>query len=85
MIGNLPVEATDAMIDEARQNLAPGITLSPAEAVHPLNQALSQIRKRALNDLADFESGPPLAGAFQAWLKAEVDRYQRWHDRLAVR
>ena len=85
MLGNLPVEASDAMIDEARQTLAPGITISPAEARPPLNQGLSQMKKLALNDLADFESGPPLAGALQAWLKTEVDRYQRWHDRLAAR
>jgi hypothetical protein len=81
-LGNLPVEASDATIDEARQNLAPGIAISPAEALHPLNQGLSQMRTLALRDLTDFESGPPLAGAFQAWLKTEVDRYQRWHDRL---
>ena len=43
------------------------------------------MRKLALDDLTDFESGPPLAGALQAWLKTEVDRYQRWHDRLAAR
>lgn len=84
-LGNLPVEATDAMIDEARQTLAPNITMSPAEALRPMNQAMSQMKRLALNDLADFESGPPLAGAFQAWLKTEVERYQRWHDRLAVR
>jgi hypothetical protein len=85
VLGNLPVEASDAMIDEARQNLAPGIAISPAEALHPLNQGLSQMRTLALRDLADFESGPPLAGALQAWLTTELDRYQRWHDRLAAR
>jgi hypothetical protein len=85
VLGTLPVEASDAMIDEARQNLAPGIAISPAEALHPLNQGLSQMRTLALRDLADFESGPPLAGALQAWLTTELDRYQRWHDRLAAR
>jgi len=59
--------------------------MSPADALHLLNLSLSRMRKLALDDLADFESGPPLAGALQAWLKTEVERYQRWHDRLAAR
>jgi hypothetical protein len=84
-IGNLSVDATDAMIDETCQAFAPNITISPAEARRPINQSLAQIKKLALSDLADFESGPPLAGALQAWLKTEVERLQRWHDRLAVR
>jgi hypothetical protein len=84
-LGNLPVEATDGIVDEARQNLASGLAMSPADALHLLNLSLSRMRKLALDDLTDFESGPPLAGALQAWLKTEVERYQRWHDRLAAR
>ena len=83
-LGNLSVEVTAAMIDEARQTLAPNITIVPAEALHTIRLSLSQIKKLALSDLADFESGPPLAGALQAWIKTEAERFQRWHDRLAI-
>ena len=43
------------------------------------------MKKLALNDLAEFESGPPLAGSLQAWITATINRYQRWHDRLTTR
>lgn len=82
-LGNLSVEASDATIDEARQSLGANVTMSPAEA-RTLNLSLSRIKRLALSDLADFESGPPLAGALQAWLKTEVERFQRWHDRLGT-
>jgi hypothetical protein len=83
VLGNLPVDASDAMIDEARQTLAPGIAISPAEARPPLNQGLSQMKKLALNDLADFESAV-VRVAHQQRGSTEVDRYQRWHDRLGT-
>jgi hypothetical protein len=84
-LGNLDIETTDAIVEEARQAIAPNIAISSAQVLHPLNLSLSQIKKRALDDLASFESGPPLAGALQAWLDTELARYQRWHDRLATR
>jgi hypothetical protein len=84
-LGNLSAEPTDAAIDAARESLAPNIGISPAEARSAIKLSSSQVTKRALTDLATFESGPPLAGSFQAWIAATIDQYQRWHDRLATR
>jgi len=78
----VPIEVTDAMIDETRARVPSAQGLNRDRIAVLLRVSVQAMKRVALDDLAAFESAPAGAGTFEAWLNTTTDRYVRWSERL---
>jgi hypothetical protein len=81
-LGALPIDVTDAMIDDAHAHVPSAIGINQDRVATLLRVSLQGIKKMALDDLAAFESAPPGAGTLEAWVNTTTGRYVRWLERL---
>ena len=81
-LGALPIDVTEAMIDEARAHIPSAKGINRDRVAVLLRVSLQGRKKMALDELASFESAPRGAGTPDAWLNTTTGRYSRWLDRL---
>jgi hypothetical protein len=81
----LPVDASDAMVEDARAHLPSAPTVTPSRTAGALRSSQGDMRTIALRDLAEFENSPAGDRNFHTWLNTTSDRYLRWFTRLGGR
>lgn len=86
VLTDLSTDVTDALIDDARASIpATAAPTFPRDRVLSLlRTGLSSIKLYVADELKAFESAPPGAGSFQAWLDTNTERYLKWIERLGA-